>query len=135
MVRMLVLTLVCLNLVGCEALTQFNTGLQAGLQGTTPQEQAQREQGLRDRVAALTPEQKDAVQRCYSESVGRIKALRNANQGASTNGMNDYTVTDACLNNHYFYATIPAPRAVVNNPSMTCTAVPSGMGPAQMECN
>lgn len=108
MFRTIILVAVVVSLSGCEAMAE-------AARQQEEQRQAQ-EAALQSRIAQLTPEQKDSVQRCYAESVGRIKTLRNAGQGASTSGMNDYTVVNACLNNPYFYATIPAPAVVINTP-------------------
>jgi len=105
---LVVVTVVCFNLTGCQAIAEMQA-----------QEAARRqaiEDNLRARIAQLAPQQKDAVQRCSSIAEGRINALRNAAQGGGTNGMNDYTVVDACLNNPYYYETIPAPAVVVNVP-------------------
>jgi hypothetical protein len=105
-----VMAVVCLSLSGCEAMAEYQA-----------QQEAQRQamiDNLKARIAQLTPEQRDAVQHCYSTAVGKINTLRNAGQGGATNGMNDFTVTDACINNPYFAETIPAPstNVIVNAP-------------------
>lgn len=98
----------CILLSGCQALAKMRVQQEAQRQAT--------EDDLRDRVAALTPEQRNAVQKCSSIAVGRVAALRNAGQGAGLAGMNDYTIADACIDNQYYYEVIPAPTAVINTP-------------------
>ena len=97
---------VCILLSGCQALAEMRAQHEA-------QRQA-REDNFQERVAALTPDQKDAVQKCSSIAVGRIAALRKAGQGAGTYGMNDDAIADACLDNQYYYEVIPAPTGAVN---------------------
>ena len=136
MARVFVLMAVaCLSLSGCQAMAEMQA------------QQAARQQAiadnLRDRVAQLSPEQKDAVQRCSSIAVGKIGALRNAGQGASVYSMNDYTVVDSCLSNPYFFETIPAPAVVVHVPSpqpqmpqsFNCTTTSMGGGMSTTNCN
>jgi hypothetical protein len=112
MIRTLVVTTVaCLNLTGCQAIAEIQAEQAARRQAI--------EDNLRARIEQLTPQQRDAVQQCSSMAAGRINALRNAGQGGGTNGINDYTVADACLSNPYYYETIPAPAVVVNVPPPT----------------
>jgi hypothetical protein len=138
--------LVCLNVSGCQALAEMAAQQEAQRQAQEAQWQAALN-AQQARIAALTPEQRDAVQRCYSTAVGRINTLRNAGQGGNTYGMNDYTVTDACLNNQYYYETIPAPAVVINTPPpppvyqyqrppiIDCTTMPMGGGMSSTTCN
>ena len=98
----------CFLLSGCQALANMRAQQEAQRQAT--------EDDLRERLAALSPDQKDAVQKCSSIAVGRVAALRNADQGAGLAGVNDYTITDACLDNQYYYEVIPAPTVVINTP-------------------
>lgn len=91
------------------------------------------EQEMQDRVADLTPEQRDAVEQCSSLATGRINALRLAQQTAAeqgesaatrmnqqsfqqglrsllgADGADERTVVSACLENPYYYETIPSP--------------------------
>jgi len=136
MVRRCVLMIItCLTLAGCQALAQMQAQEAARQQAV--------DDNLRERIAQLSPEQKDTVQKCSSISAGRISALRNAGQGGITNGMNDYTVVDSCLSNAYFYETIPAPAVVVNvqppQPPMpqffNCTTMSMGGGMSTTNCN
>jgi hypothetical protein len=101
-------SLLSLTLSGCEALAQAAAQQRAQQQAV--------EDDLRARIAQLSPEQRDAVQRCSSIAVGKVAALRNAGQGGGTYGINDYTIVDACLRNAYYYETIPAPATVINVP-------------------
>lgn len=128
-------SLLCVPLAGCQALAEMQEQQRAQQQAV--------EDNLRARIAELTPEQRDAAQKCSSIAEGRINALRNARQGAGTYNMNDYTVVDACLNNPYYYETIPAPAVVINVPpqqqqmpqSFNCTTTSITPGVANTNCN
>ena len=100
--------LACILLSGCQAIADMRAQREAQRQAN--------EDNMRERLAALTPDQKDAVQKCSSIAGRRIAALRNAGQGAGTYGMNDYAIADACLENQYYFEMIPAPTVVVNAP-------------------
>jgi hypothetical protein len=100
--------LACILLSGCQALADMRARQEAQRRAS--------EDSLRERLAALTSDQKDAVRKCSSIAVGRFAALRKAGQGAGTYGMNDSTITDACLENQYYYQMIPAPTAVASPP-------------------
>lgn len=133
----LIMTVACLTLTGCEAIAEMQAQQRAQQQAV--------EDNLRARIAALSPEQRDAAQKCSSISEGRINALRNAGQGAGTYNMNDYTVVDACLSNPYYFETIPAPSVVINVPpprqqqqmpqSFNCTTTSIVPGTATTSCN
>lgn len=102
--RVLVLfSLCCLPLAGCASLAE-----------AMEQDAARRQayvDGLRERVAALDSEEKEDLKKCASISVGKVKTLRNAGQGAMTKGVTDYTIIENCLVNSYYYETIPTPAA------------------------
>jgi len=110
MYRTLVLAfLVGASLSGCQALAEMDAQQRAQQQAAID--------NLRARISTLTPDQKDAVQKCSSIAEGRVTALRNAGQGGATYGVNDFTIVDACLSNPYYYETIPAPAVVIQAPA------------------
>jgi hypothetical protein len=139
-----IMTAAYLNLAGCEAIARAQAEQAA-------QRQAY-EDNIRERVAQLSPEQKDAVQKCSSESAGRINTLRNAGQGGAFNGWDDYALVNACLGNAYYYSTIPAPAVVINVPppqqpnpyalaplpsqrTINCNTMATGYGNSTTTCN
>ena len=126
MLRTLVVaTLICVNVSGCAAMAE-------AARQQAAERQAQ-EDALRARIAELTPEQRDNSQKCAAIAVGRINALRMVNSQAALPylWMSDSAVVRNCLNNPYYYETIPqAPtQVIVNTPPpgpMNCNS--NGMG-------
>jgi tRNA-dihydrouridine synthase len=133
MVRTLVVAmLIALNVSGCAAMAEYAAQQEA-------QRQAQID-ALQARIAQLTPEQKDKVQQCSSIAAGKIQSLRMAGQAAATYGMNEFTVASNCVDNPYYFQTIPNPptQVIVNAPPpgpMTCTTMEMGGGMATTNCN
>ena len=105
MLRILVFAVVIANLAGCESMAEAARQQQAARQA--------QQDALRARIAELPREQKAHVQRCSSIAVGKIAALRNADQGGSMYGVTDYTIVDSCLADPSYYTTVPAPKAQV----------------------
>jgi hypothetical protein len=133
MVRMIVLTVVCLNLVGCEAMAE----------AARQQEEQQQayQQATAARFEGLTPDQKDRVMHCQSASEGKITALRMVGQGGAYYNANRWTIGNACMDNPYFADSIPtAPTQVVVTPPpvyqgpTNCTSMAMGTM-VQTTCN
>ena len=124
MLRISIVILSCISMGGCAALAQMQ------------EQQAEQQQEIQNRLAALTSEQRDAVERCSSETIGRMNTLRLAQQAASeqgespatrlnqqsmdesvrsltgAEGADEYTAISQCLDNPYYYETIPSPPAI-----------------------
>ncbi len=122
----IVISVVCLATTGCQALAEMQQQQQAQQQAIVD--------SLQTRIDALTPEQKATVQQCSALAGGRLNALHEAAQSANVANMtgrarmnsmaaeqaanslmgtpddaNEYAVVNACLDNPYYYETIPAP--------------------------
>ncbi len=120
-------TVGCIVLSGCAAMAQMAAQQRA-------EQRAERAQ-LRAEIAALSPQERAMAEQCSSMSIGRIRALRIAGQGEYTFGANTFSIVQACINNPYYFETIPKPTAVtVRQAPSYCTQENYGYT-SQIQCN
>jgi hypothetical protein len=121
MTHMFLVAVLAANLIGCASLTAMQNSYQ------------ERERETQARIDQLSPEDRDKVGKCVAVAEGKIATLRNSGQaGIEYAAANELSIANDCLNNPYYYASIPNPAPPPS--TVTCNTT-YGAAMSTTRCN